>query len=68
MHTNNTNTEEKIEKNDDSHKMKSCCGEKAIHDHAVKQHNTGSCCCGETTAEKVGEEKSTHTFQRSCCQ
>lgn len=68
MHTNNTKTEEKIEKTDGSHKMNSCCGEKAIHDHAVKQHNTGSCCCGETTAEKVGEEKSTHTFERSCCQ
>ena len=48
MHTNNTNTEEKIEKNDGSQKMNSCCG--------------------ETTAEKVGAENSTHTFQRSCCQ
>ena len=68
MQTNNTNTEEKIEKNDNHHKTKSCCGEKVMHDHAVKQDNTGSCCCGEITAVKVGEEKSNHTFQRSCCQ
>lgn len=64
----NTNTEDKVGENNGSGKMNSCCGEKEIHDHAVKQRNTGSCCCGGTTAEKVDAGNSTHTFERSCCQ
>ena len=57
MGTNNTNTKEKIGENDGPSKMNSCCGAKAIHDHAVKQDNTSFCCCGETTVEKVGKKK-----------
>jgi hypothetical protein len=68
MNTNTTNGEDNTGGNDGSHKMKSCCGEKVTHDHAVKQQNTGSCCCGDTSAEKVSAENSKHTFQRSCCQ